>query len=367
MPTTYQVFALGQLPDWDTAEGGTNVSTGRVNQSLGTYGSAADPLFENIVTWTPAGAGFNGGTSDAFDMNNDVSNDQFSIDGGPAATFDSSMIFNAVITYTDGTTANITAVLAQDTNGNTYWMPERANNGAASAADQVAIEAGVIRSLELVSPVYNGRGGAAYNLAADRVDSMPLCFTPGMLIACPDGLRPVEDLTPGDLVMTHDHGAQPLRWVGRRTVAATGNFTPVRIAAGTFGATADFEVSPQHCILLQGPDVDLHFGTPQVLSAAKHLVDGHNIRFRSGGTVDYIHLLCDTHEIVTANGVATETLFLGARAQSALSAQHFAEVATIFPELADVTVSVHKTARRVLRSFEARLLRTPARRLRAVA
>ncbi|MFA5582109.1 MAG: Hint domain-containing protein, partial [Paracoccaceae bacterium] len=44
---------------------------------------------------------------------------------------------------------------------------------------------------------------------APRTDPF-LCFTPGTLIDTPDGPRLVEDLRPGDLVLTADHGAQPL-------------------------------------------------------------------------------------------------------------------------------------------------------------
>jgi hypothetical protein len=43
----------------------------------------------------------------------------------------------------------------------------------------------------------------------------PICFVTGTRIATPGGARPVETLAPGDLVMTRDHGAQPLLWTGR--------------------------------------------------------------------------------------------------------------------------------------------------------
>ncbi len=39
-----------------------------------------------------------------------------------------------------------------------------------------------------------------------------VCFAAGTLIDTPEGARAVETLTPGDLVMTLDHGAQPIRW-----------------------------------------------------------------------------------------------------------------------------------------------------------
>ena len=120
MPTTFAVFSLGQLPVWDTVEENSTVATGNVNLALQIYGSVETPLFQSIVEFSPAGTGFSGGSSTSYDLDNTVSNDQFSIDGGAAQTFDASMTFNAVITYTNGTTATITAVVFQDVDGNTY-------------------------------------------------------------------------------------------------------------------------------------------------------------------------------------------------------------------------------------------------------
>ena len=347
MPTSFAVFSLGQLPIWDTVEGNLTVAPTAVNAALGTYGSAGDPLYNEIVQFAPAGTGFEGGDPLSYDLDNNVSNDQFSIDGGPIQTFDASMSYTAIITYTDGTTATISAVLFQDTVGNTYWAPEFSAN-----ADQAAIEALPIQSLQLVAPVYPS-GNDGYNLTADRQDSDPRCFTPGVQISCPDGDRPVEDLAIGDLIMTMDHGPQPIRWIGRRKFAALGRLAPIRINQGVLGATRAFEVSPQHRIMLQGAEAELMFAEPQVLAAAKHLVDGENICIRHGGEVEYIHLLLDRHEIIWANGVATETLFLGKTGEQSLDQDSLDEILTIFPALVSESGVQQRAARPILRAFEA--------------
>ncbi|MEM9780574.1 MAG: Hint domain-containing protein, partial [Pseudomonadota bacterium] len=44
------------------------------------------------------------------------------------------------------------------------------------------------------------------------------CLTRGTLVETARGAVAVEDLEAGDLVMTRDAGAQPVRWVGARTV-----------------------------------------------------------------------------------------------------------------------------------------------------
>ena len=67
-------------------------------------------------------------------------------------------------------------------------------------------------------------------------------------------MRAVEVLRVGDLVLTEDHGPQPLVWVGARSLgpadlAANPALQPVRIAAGALGLglpARDLVVSPQH-------------------------------------------------------------------------------------------------------------------------
>ena len=56
-----------------------------------------------------------------------------------------------------------------------------------------------------------------------------ICFTPDTAIETPFGPRPIQDLRPGDLILTKDHGPQPLRWIGSRTVAAQGDMAPIQL------------------------------------------------------------------------------------------------------------------------------------------
>lgn len=338
MPTSFTVFSLGQLAIWDTAEGNTTLATGAVNAALGTYGSASDPLFDDRQEFAPAGTGFGGGTATAYDLDNNVSNDQFSIDGGAAQSFDASMVFNATITYVDGSTATITAVVFQDTDGNTYWAPEFADN-----ADQAAIEAQAIQSLELVSPIYaNGSTNQGYQLNADRQDSMPLCFSQGTLISCPDIDRAIEDLAVGDLVSTRDHGPVAIRWIGRRKYGrselnSNAKLLPVRILAGALGDGSprrDLLVSRQHRILVQSKIAMRMFGEPEVLIPAIKLIEVPGIFIDEAiKVVEYFHLLFDQHEVVYAEGISAESLFTGPEALKSVSSEAQKEILTIFPEL----------------------------------
>ena len=182
-----------------------------------------------------------------------------------------------------------------------------------------------------------------------------VCFAAGTMIRTPEGERPVETLRPGELVETMDSGPQPVRWAGRRIVPATGRFAPVRIRAGAFGSRRDLLVSQQHRMLVSGPRAELMFGAPEALAAAKHLADGESVTIEEGGVVEYVHILFDRHEIVFAEGAATESLHPGAAALSGIAPEGREEILALFPELAEAPdQACGGAARTILRAYEAR-------------
>jgi hypothetical protein len=158
--------------------------------------------------------------------------------------------------------------------------------------------------------------------------------------------------------MTRDHGLRPIRWIGRRTVPAIGRLAPIRIRPGVLvGQESDLLVSPRHRMLFQGYRAELLFGESEVLVAACHLVDGRAVTVEEGGLVTYIHFMFDEHEIVFANGAATESFHPGTFGLSTLDAAVREELFRIFPELRAGVESYGPTARRCLRRHEAALLR----------
>ncbi|MDH5531390.1 MAG: Hint domain-containing protein [Paracoccaceae bacterium] len=182
------------------------------------------------------------------------------------------------------------------------------------------------------------------------------CFVAGTCIATPDGEVPVESLKPGDLVLTHDDGPQPLRWIGCRTVAAEGSFAPIRIRAGTFGDHSTLLVSPQHRILIGDSLAELLFGEAEVLVAAKDLVNGRSVRVVEGGTVDYVHLLFDRHQVVYSAGLTTESFLPGPQVTQSFERQIVDEICAIFPEIDPETGEGYSAAaRRMLKGYEARV------------
>ena len=186
------------------------------------------------------------------------------------------------------------------------------------------------------------------------------CFVAGTLIRTPEGDRPVEDLVAGDMVDTHDNGPQALCWVGRRRVHAEGDLAPVRIAANTFGQHDTLRVSPQHRVLMTDSHAALLFGESEVLVAAKELINDRTVRPEPGGTVDYVHLLFEEHQVIYSNGLATESFLPGPMTLSSFEQDAKAEISALFPELDTHTgLGYGEAARPMLRGFETRLLFAP--------
>ncbi|MBD1202766.1 MAG: Hint domain-containing protein [Rhodobacteraceae bacterium] len=159
------------------------------------------------------------------------------------------------------------------------------------------------------------------------------CFTAGTRIETEVGLVAVEDLRDGMLVETMDNGLQPLRRVLCKRVAGIGSLAPVVIEAGVFGNARALRLSPHHRMVVSGWRAELLTGEPEVLAAAGDLVDGQRVRREEAAEVDYFHLLFDRHEIIFAEGAATESYhpFSGA---GDLSAATRREIVTIFRDLA---------------------------------
>ena len=184
-----------------------------------------------------------------------------------------------------------------------------------------------------------------------------ICFTPGIRLLTPHGERAVESLRAGDLVITREHGPQAIRWIGRRTVPGTGRFAPVRVAAHVLdGGRAPLLVSPQHRFLFTGYKAELLFGCDEVLIAARHMVDGLAVTQEDQATVTYIHVMFDRHEVIYAEGAATESFHAGDIGISAITDQAREEMFAIFPELRSNPNAYGDTARPCLKRHEARLL-----------
>ena len=204
--------------------------------------------------------------------------------------------------------------------------------------------------------------------ARDPKEATPgavICFTPGTLIATPDGPRLVEELEEGDKVQTKDNGAQELRWIGGRQISgarlyAMPHLRPVRLRAGALGPhqpDRDLIVSPQHRMLISGQAARDLFNADEVLVAAKDLVNDRSIIIdRSATELRYIHLLFDQHQVIFANGLETESFHPGFASLEDLPEDQRASLLDRFPAQAQRADAYGPAARRTLSAAEAAIL-----------
>lgn len=164
-----------------------------------------------------------------------------------------------------------------------------------------------------------------------------ICYAKGTLIETPHAPRRVETLRAGDQVLTLDHGPQTLLWTRTDDQAlqdAEADAKPVLISAGALGPnrpTRDLIVSPQHRILLGGQGQIEEAFTDECFAPAKALTDLRGVRRMKGKrTMTWVHFACARHEVVFANGCASESLFLGSMTLQTLNRAALVEVVGLF-------------------------------------
>ena len=153
----------------------------------------------------------------------------------------------------------------------------------------------------------------------DAVDETPppiaICFAADTLVDTPDGPRAVGGIAPGDLVLT-DIGPRPVRWVGKRHVTAeemalTPTLAPVTVGAGALAPGVPARavtVSANHRVQVTGWALELVFGAERALVAAKHLAGRPGIAHALPAEgITYVHLMFDSHRLVTTSGMVSES------------------------------------------------------------
>ena len=284
----------------------------------------------------PAGTAMNFTLLDLVDQNDDDDLDRF--DNDSVGGFDITSSWPG-----DTVTVNVPGVGNITYTGTTFYL----SNGTQVFTPT---DGQVLQNGTLVSAT-----GVTTQGPLDVGDLGPACFTPGTWIETDRGEVLIEDLRAGDLVATLDHGMQPVLWIGRQQVRATGDLAPVQFETGVLGNSRPLLVSPQHRMLIDDWRASYFYGYSEVFAAAKHLVNGTSVRRQYGGKVEYIHLLFAEHQVVFANGIPSESYF-PAQAVSRADRDVQAELMTLFPDLPGRKLDSLQVARPEIRAGEARLL-----------
>lgn len=212
----------------------------------------------------------------------------------------------------------------------------------------------------LVLAPRNFFGGRAVSDMFNEFSGVPACspcFTPGTLIATDRGHVPVETLARGDRIVTRDNGLKRIQWVGRRILSHSDlrlepELTPILVRAHAFGEgrpNRDMMVSPNHRFLVGGSYSPIALETEEALIAARHLVNQETVIKVSALGVSYLHLLCNQHEVILADGAWTESFHPDDVVMRALGAAQRKELLDLFPEISVIGASRRfKPARRIL-------------------
>lgn len=257
--------------------------------------------------------------------------DSFTYDlgNGPITSdIDSTFVWNVEFLHGDGTTSRQTVGFIQLENGAIFSNFTGAQTGTKN-----------IQSFRLISHDSSLHYGAGANRNVGGIKIV--CFSSEVLVLTPSGEVAVGDLSVGDLVMTRDNGAQPIRWLSKRRLGscelrAMSELLPVCIREGVLGhglPRRDLMVSPQHRVLVWSRISDRLYGSNGVLVAAKHLMDLPGVASKRVDAITYVHFACRRHEIVFAEGAPVESFYPGPMAIAALEPEARAELLELFPEL----------------------------------
>lgn len=348
---TYNMIHLGQFADIDpdersfASEKATRIFAGK------SFGSAEDPLYGKLTAVT-----MQDDNGDGQLLTNNWRGEQekisYSLNGTQTASHEIDGAFTATeVAITrllpDGRSDTVKSMVRifQDTSGNVFMIPPPVQDS--TQAEVAAVTTYPIVSIALpraqdFNVNYNAAYAGRHDMASFATVTPP-CFTLGTMILTDRGERAVEDLVPGDLVWTRDHGLQPIRWVGRRrldppALVAMPRMRPIRIRVGALGdglPRHDLVVSPQHRVLVRSPIAQRMFGASELLVAAKQMTEMPGIEPAADlDEVTYLHLMFDQHEIVLSNGAETESLYPGPQALLSLGPVA-EEIFTLFPDLRD--------------------------------
>lgn len=173
----------------------------------------------------------------------------------------------------------------------------------------------------------------------------------GGILKTENGPMAIEDIYPGDRVLTKTHGFQTVQWRGGMSMVpsapddqtshpARKNTTLIRISADAFG-----QGRPMPDLLL-GPAARLYHRTPQLQSRTGHtaafvpaldFLDGINIvEVHPQTSVQTYQLGFERHERICVNGVDLDSQNPGARHELGLRGEMLDLYLTLFPHVTSI-------------------------------
>lgn len=136
-------------------------------------------------------------------------------------------------------------------------------------------------------------------------------------VRTPCGGRRVENVRPGDLIVTRDNGLQPVKMVWTRTVTAAEmdadpSLAPVRFrprAIGPMMPGRDLLVAAAHRILVPGWRLADRPDEKPCLIAARAIAEASDAAWfdRAPGEMTFYNIVFDAHQVFCADGLPVES------------------------------------------------------------
>lgn len=213
-----------------------------------------------------------------------------------------------------------------------HSLQRAANNSVETAAilqDPAALRAAnrpQLRRYEVASLLPNGNVAETRHIAPalPLFESAFCAFTRGSLVTTETGPIAVEDLLPGDRIITHGGGAKTLMWKGCTSLIPGRPDNRGRSHKLTSFMGDCFGMQKPMSCVMAGPAARLlrtppHLRTPSsdapLLTSVEEFHDGMNIVETAPPTpVEMFHLCLDGHSVINIGGLDFETYHPGPKA-----------------------------------------------------
>ena len=183
----------------------------------------------------------------------------------------------------------------------------------------------------------------------DIPELIPRRFTGGIAeganLRTPCGLRRIEIVRPGDLIVTRTNGLQPVQMVWTRRVTRehmniSSDYAPIRLkprAVGPMMPQKDLLVAPDHRLLIPGFRLAGVPDDTSMLTEARKIAGSSDAVYAdtSLDSVTYYQLVFDQHQVLAANGLPVESFLPDAAAIQALGGEMRDALEERYPELCD--------------------------------
>lgn len=172
-------------------------------------------------------------------------------------------------------------------------------------------------------------------------------FARGTLVQTDFGPCAVEDLLPGDRILTDEYGPTPLLWIGSMTLMPNAEITTpdhppeltklTRITADAFGIShpmPDFLAGPGARLLQRPLALRDIAGQGPVLTPVRDFIDGVNvIEITPPTPIALFHLALAHHATITVAGLKVETFHPGKNAGNDMGPNTRALFLSLFPHI----------------------------------